>query len=87
MWRSLIRFTMHLVLGWSLGLAAAKAATLVADRPSPQPAGTTMTFTIDAEGTTNALYRLSVGPAQGLVQPEVVYDGARDNTRTVRVIR
>lgn len=75
-----IRFTLYLVLGWLLGLSAPRAATLVADRPSPQPANTTITFTIDAQGTTNALYRLSVGPAQGPGQPEIVYDGSRDNT-------
>ena len=78
--RYLIRFTMYWVLGWSIGFSAAEAAALVADRPSPQPAGTTITFTIDAEGTASALYRLSIGSALGPGQPEVIYDDSRDNT-------
>jgi arylsulfate sulfotransferase len=77
--RYLIRFMMCLVLGWSLGASASRAATLVADRPSPQPAGTTITFTLGADGAANALYRLSVGSALGPDQPEVVYDYSRDN--------
>jgi arylsulfate sulfotransferase len=78
--RYLIRLTMYWFLGWSIGLSAAEAATLVADRPSPQPAGTTITFTLSADAATNALYRLSVGSAMGPGQPEIVYDYSRDET-------
>ncbi|MTW19483.1 aryl-sulfate sulfotransferase [Allochromatium palmeri] len=77
--RYAIRFTIFMALGGLLDLSVAGAATLIADPPSPQPAGTTITFTIDGDGAANALYRLSVGSALGPDQPEVVYDGSRDN--------
>ncbi|MBK1719364.1 aryl-sulfate sulfotransferase [Thiocystis violacea] len=77
--RALILFPMLAGLGLVFGTPLTSAATLVSNLPSPQSAGTTITFTIDGEGESSALYRLSVGPAWDPGRIGVVYDYSQDN--------
>ncbi len=84
--RSSIIFQMLSSLILVLDASLANAATLVSDLPSPQPAGTTITFTLGGEGESKALYRLSVGSANKPGRIGVVYDYSQDNVLEWTVI-
>lgn len=62
-----------------LGAPLANAATLSSDLPSPQPAGTTVTFTIGGSGAATERYRLSVAPANDPGRIDLIHDDSPDN--------
>lgn len=57
----------------------ASAATLTADLPSGQPAGTTVTFTIGGSPAPHEVYRLSIGRAGEPGTIRVMYDYFEEN--------
>jgi arylsulfate sulfotransferase len=84
--RTSILFRMLVGLSLVLGGSVARAATLASDLPSPQPAGTTITFTIGGANEATELYRLSVGSANEPEPIGVVYDYSRNNVLEWTVI-